>query len=233
MIFFLDSVCLRDIKEACSTGLIDGITTNPSLIARSGVDMDSVVRDICCEVSGPVSVEVMSDGVDGMLSEADRFLEFGENVVVKIPASADGFVACKRLCDRGVKVNITLCFSVVQALLAAKAGAEYVSVFIGRVDDAGYDGLRELSDIREMYDNYGFRTKILAASVRSVYHIAEAAKIGADVVTIPMKVFRQLSSNLFTESGIRSFSKDWKEYMSSGTAKARDVRCVKEVCYME
>ena len=209
MKFFVDTAEIKDIEELAATGLLDGVTTNPSLIAKSGRNFIEVVKEICAIVPGPVSAEVASTEYDGMVAEGDYLAGLAENVVIKLPLTMNGLKACKYFTDKGVKTNVTLCFSPNQALLAAKVGATYVSPFIGRIDDINLDGMQLIEDIRQIYDNYAFATEILAASIRSVNHVSEAALAGADVATIPPDVIRKLASHPLTDKGLAGFVKDW------------------------
>lgn len=210
MKFFIDTADVGEIKEAHALGILDGVTTNPSLIKKSGRPFDEVAREICALVPGPVSLEVTSIECDGMLAEADKLLKYGENVVIKLPLIPEGLKACKRLSEQGVKTNVTLCFQPVQALLAAKAGATYISPFVGRLDDLGQDGMSIIPQIRQIYDNYGFETEILVASIRNPIHVLDAALVGADVATIPFSVFKQLVHHPLTDKGLAQFLADWK-----------------------
>jgi transaldolase len=210
MKFFADTAEVKDIKELNELGLLDGITTNPSLIAKSGRQIKDVIKEICQIVPGPVSAEVASTNYDGMIAEAGVLRKIADNVVIKVPLTLDGLKACKRLSGEGTKVNVTLCFSANQALLAAKAGATYISPFIGRLDDINIDGMDLIRDIRVIYDNYAFTTEILAASIRSPNHVTQAALAGADVATIPPAVIRKLADHPLTKSGLEAFVKDWQ-----------------------
>jgi transaldolase len=210
MKFFIDTADVGEIKEAAALGILDGVTTNPSLIKKSGRPFDEVAREICEIVRGPVSLEVTAVDADGMLKEADKLVKYGENVVIKLPLIPEGLKACKRLTEQGVKTNVTLCFQPVQALLAAKAGASYISPFVGRLDDLGQEGMGIIPQIRQIYDNYGFETEILVASIRNPIHVLEAALVGADVATIPFKVFNQLVHHPLTDKGLAQFLEDWK-----------------------
>jgi transaldolase len=210
MKFFADTAEIEDIKKLNETGLLDGITTNPSLIAKSGRDFKEVIKEICGIVSGPVSAEVASTDFDTIIKEAHVLRKIADNVVVKLPLTVDGLKACKVLTDEGTKTNVTLCFSPNQALLAAKVGATYISPFIGRLDDINLEGMQLIRDIRTIYDNYAFSTEILAASIRSANHVTEAALAGADVATIPPAVIYKLADHPLTKSGLEQFVKDWK-----------------------
>jgi transaldolase len=209
MKFFADTAEIADIKELAATGLLDGVTTNPSLVHKSGRNFLEVVREIAAVVAGPVSAEVVALDYDGMMREAEVLRKIGENVTIKVPLTPDGLKACKALTADGTMVNVTLCFSAAQALLAAKAGATFISPFVGRHDDVGFDGMALVADIRLIYDNYDFPTQILVASVRHPMHVVEAAKIGADVMTAPPKIIWQLFKHPLTDSGIAAFLKDW------------------------
>ena len=208
--FFADTAELGDIRDLAATGLLDGVTTNPSLIAKSGRDFLEVTREICDLVDGPVSAEVVALDHDTMMKEADKLRAIADNVCIKVPLTVDGLKTCKALSDDGTMVNVTLCFSANQALLAAKAGATFISPFVGRHDDNGTDGMDLIRDIRLIYDNYLFDTEILVASVRHVTHVLEAARIGADVMTAPPKVIHALFKHVLTEQGIAGFMKDWE-----------------------
>jgi transaldolase len=212
MKFFLDTANLNEIREAASLGLIDGVTTNPSLVAKEGnVDFKQHIAAICEVVQGDVSAEVTSLDLEGMLREGREYARIAPNVVVKCPLTRDGLKATRQLTDEGTKVNVTLCFSAAQAILAAKAGAAYISPFIGRLDDIGQNGLELLSDIVEIYDNYSWKTEVLAASIRHPIHVVEAARMGADVATMPMKVIEQLMKHPLTDKGLDQFLADWKK----------------------
>ncbi len=209
MKFFADTADTADIRDLAETGLLDGVTTNPSLINKSGRDFLEVVREICGIVDGPVSAEVVALDHAGMMREAEILRKIADNVAVKVPLTLDGLKTCKALTSDGTMVNVTLCFSANQALLAAKAGATFVSPFVGRHDDNGFDGMQLISDIRLIYDNYDFATQILVASVRHPIHVLEAARIGADVMTAPPAVIRQLVKHVLTDKGIEGFMADW------------------------
>ncbi|MFC0590635.1 fructose-6-phosphate aldolase [Novosphingobium aquiterrae] len=209
MKFFADTAEIADIKELAATGLLDGVTTNPSLIMKSGRDFLEVTKEICGIVDGPVSAEVVALDYDGMMREAAILRKIADNVCIKVPMTLDGLKTCKALTDDGSMVNVTLCFSANQALLAAKAGATFVSPFVGRHDDNGFDGMELISDIRLIYDNYDFATEILVASVRHGIHVLEAAKIGADVMTAPPAVIKGLVKHVLTDKGIEGFLADW------------------------
>jgi transaldolase len=207
--FFADTAEIADIKELAATGLLDGVTTNPSLIMKSGRDFMEVTREICGIVAGPVSAEVVALDHAGMMREAEVLRKIADNVCIKVPLTLDGLKTCKALTSEGTMVNVTLCFSANQALLAAKAGASFVSPFVGRHDDNGFDGMQLIADIRLIYDNYDFRTEILVASVRHGIHVLEAAKIGADVMTAPPAVIKGLVKHILTDKGIEGFMADW------------------------
>lgn len=211
MKFFVDSADLDQIAMLNDIGLVDGVTTNPSIIAKSGRDFKTVIKDICKMVEGPVSAEVVSMKKDQMLDEARILRKIADNVCVKLPLTMDGLAACKVLSGEGTQTNVTLCFSANQALLAAKCGASFISPFIGRLDDISLDGLELIEEIRTIYDNYGFETEILAASIRSVNHIKDCALIGADVITSPPDVIRKLSDHVLTDKGLAAFMKDWEK----------------------
>lgn len=209
MKFFVDTAETKDIAELAATGLLDGVTTNPSLIAKSGRDFIEVTREICGLVDGPVSAEVVSLEHDEMMREAEILRKIADNVCIKVPLTFDGLKTCKKLTSDGTMVNVTLCFSANQALLAAKAGATFVSPFIGRHDDNGFDGLDLIRDMRLIYDNYGFETQILAASIRHAVHVLECARIGADVMTAPPAVIKGLVKHVLTDKGLEGFLADW------------------------
>jgi transaldolase len=209
MKFFVDTADVADIADLAATGLLDGVTTNPSLIAKSGRNFLEVVKEICALTPGPVSAEVVAPDYEGMLREAEVVRKLADNVCVKLPLTMDGLKACKALTGEGTMVNVTLCFSANQALLAAKAGATFVSPFVGRHDDTGYDGMDLIEDIRLIYDNYVFDTEILVASIRHPIHILQSAKIGADVITAPPAVLRGLVKHPLTDKGLELFLADW------------------------
>ena len=209
MKFFVDTAEIEDIRELAATGLLDGVTTNPSLIAKSGRDFMEVTREICAIVDGPVSAEVVALDHATMMKEAEILRKLADNVCIKVPLTVDGLKTCKALTGDGTMVNVTLCFSANQALLAAKAGATFVSPFVGRHDDNGFDGVDLIRDIRLIYDNYAFETEILVASVRHVVHVLESARIGADVMTAPPKVIHALFNHVLTDKGIEGFLADW------------------------
>jgi len=212
MKFFIDTANLDEIKEANELGMIDGVTTNPSLVAKEGdVDFKEHIAKICSIVAGDVSAEVTALDTDGMLREGRELAKIADNVVIKVPLTLDGLKACRTFRAEGTKVNVTLCFSAAQALLAAKAGASYISPFIGRLDDIGQDGMDLIRDIVQIYDNYGFATEVLAASIRHPMHIVDCALAGADVATIPFKVITQLVKHPLTDKGLEGFLTDWKK----------------------
>ena len=210
MKFFVDSADLEQIAYLNDIGLVDGVTTNPSIIAKSGRDFLEVIKEICDIVEGPVSAEVVATKADDMIAEGRKLRALADNVCVKLPLTMDGLKACKVLSGEGTKVNVTLCFSANQALLAAKSGASFISPFIGRLDDIGLDGMELIEEIRTIYDNYGFETEILAASIRSVGHIKDCALIGADVITSPPDVIAKLATHPLTDKGLAAFLKDWE-----------------------
>lgn len=209
MRIFIDTAETDELAAAFDTGLVDGVTTNPSLIAKSGRDFKEVIAAICEMTSGPVSAEVASMDHPMMVKEGRVLADIAQNVVVKLPLTVDGLKACQELTEDGINTNVTLCFSANQAWLAAKAGATYISPFIGRLDDLGMDGMDLISDIRAIYDQHGYETEILAASIRTPQHVRDAAIVGADVSTIPPKIFHQLFNHKLTDAGIDAFVKDW------------------------
>ncbi len=209
MKFFVDTADTAEIKELEATGLLDGVTTNPSLIAKSGRDFKEVIAEICAITEGDVSAEVAATDFDTMIKEANVLRAIANNVVIKLPLTFDGLKACKQLSEEGTKTNVTLCFSANQALLAAKAGATYISPFIGRIDDINADGLELIREIRVIYDNYGFETEILAASIRTANHVKDCAIIGADVATIPPATLKGLVKHPLTDKGLDAFLTDW------------------------
>jgi len=211
MKFFADTAEVKDIQELNDLGLLDGVTTNPSLIAKSGRKFKDVIAEICAIVEGPVSAEVVSLDYEGMMREAKDLRQIAANVTIKVPLTLDGLKACKALTSDGCMVNVTLCFSAIQALLAAKAGATFISPFIGRLDDIHLDGTDLIAEIRQIYDNYAFDTEILAASVRTALHVKQVALIGADVATCPPGVIKGLVKHPLTEKGIEQFLADWKK----------------------
>jgi transaldolase len=209
MKFFIDTANIEEIQELHDAGLLDGVTTNPSIIKQSGRDIFEVLREICAITDGHVSGEVAATDIEGMKREGTKLAEIAENIAIKVPLTWDGLKACRYFADQGRAVNVTLCFSATQALLAAKAGAAYISPFVGRLDDIAQDGLQLIQDICTIYDNYHFDTEVLVASVRSPLHILESAKMGADVATIPYKVMKQLINHPLTDKGLEAFTKDW------------------------
>ena len=211
MKFFVDTADTQAIAELNDLGMVDGVTTNPSLILKSGRDILEVTKEICGIVDGPVSAEVVALDADAMIAEGRKLAAIAPNIAVKLPLTWAGLKACKVLSAEGFMVNVTLCFSVNQALLAAKAGATFISPFIGRLDDINLDGMELIQDIRTVYDNYDFGTEILAASIRSANHVAEAARIGADVMTAPPEVIRKLAAHPLTDKGLETFLKDWEK----------------------
>lgn len=211
MKFFIDSADIAEIKEAASMGIIDGVTTNPSLVARTGRRFRDTLMEICDVVRGPVSAEVLSTTVDGMMKEARELAALRANIVVKIPLIPDGLKAVRICTEEGIHTNVTLCFSATQALLAAKAGATYISPFVGRLDDVSADGMAVVADIIEIYENYGLDTQVLVASVRHPVHVLEAAKLGAHVATCPLSVLLQLTKHPLTDAGLARFIADWEK----------------------
>ena len=209
MKFFVDTADVEAIAELNDLGMIDGVTTNPSLILKSGRDILEVTKEICGIVSGPVSAEVVALEADVMIAQGRKLAKIADNIAVKVPLTWDGLKACKVLSGEGKTVNVTLCFSPNQALLAAKAGATFISPFIGRLDDINFDGMEVIADIRTIYDNYGFETQILAASMRSVNHMSQAALIGADVATAPPNVIKAMANHPLTDKGLDAFMSDW------------------------
>lgn len=211
MKFFVDTADTQEIADLAATGLLDGVTTNPSLIHKSGRQFLEVITEIARLVDGPVSAEVVAMDFDSMMREAEKLLTLGDNICIKVPLTIDGLKACKRLSDDGTMVNVTLCFTANQALLAAKAGAAFISPFVGRHDDVGFDGMQLIEDIKIIYDNYAFNTEILVASVRHPIHVLQAAKIGADVMTAPPAVIRALFNHPLTDKGLAAFAADWEK----------------------
>jgi transaldolase len=209
MKFFVDTADTHEIRDLAETGLLDGVTTNPSLIHKAGRDFLEVVREICSIVPGPVSAEVVATGHSEMMREAEVLRKIADNIAVKVPLTLDGLKTCKALTGEGTMVNVTLCFTANQALLAAKAGATFISPFVGRHDDTGFDGMQIISEIRTIYDNYDFETQILVASIRHPIHVLQSAMIGADVMTAPPAVIRQLFKHPLTDKGLEGFASDW------------------------
>jgi len=210
MELYIDTANLDEIRQANDMGVLAGVTTNPSLIAREGADFHTRMEEICAIVKGPVSAEVVSTEHDGMIAEADELVGIADNIVIKLPCIVEGLKACKTLADRGVRVNMTLCFQPLQAMLVAKAGAFLVSPFMGRLDDIAEDGTALIQQIRQIYDNYGYQTKILAASIRHPLHLVQVAMIGADVATVPFNVIQQMMKHPLTDAGLQKFLADWK-----------------------
>lgn len=211
MDIYIDTANLDEIKRAASLGVLDGVTTNPSLVAKEGVDFRTRLEEICQVVKGPVSAEVVAVEHDAMIAEAEPLIEIAPNIVIKFPCIEEGLRACKTLSDRGVKVNMTLCFQPLQALLAAKAGAFLISPFVGRIDDVGGDGMEVVQQIRQVYDNYSYTTKILTASIRHPQHMVQAAMMGSDVATAPFKVIQQMMKHPLTDVGLKRFIDDWEK----------------------
>jgi transaldolase len=210
MKFFIDTADVREIREAHALGLVDGVTTNPSLIAKSGRKFKDVIKEIVSIVDGPISAEVISLDAPGMIKEAKELVKIHKNIVVKLPMTPEGLKACKALTEKGIKTNVTLIFTSMQALLAAKAGATYVSPFVGRLDDISQDGMGIIEEIRTIFDNYGYMAEIIVASVRNPIHVLNSALIGADIATIPYSVMIQLAKHPLTDAGIEKFLKDWE-----------------------
>ena len=211
MKFFVDSADIKQIEDLMPTGLVDGVTTNPSLIAKNGDDMSKTIKDICALVPGPVSAEVTATDTDKMLEEGQYLASLAKNVTIKVPLTINGLKTCKALRAQGTQVNVTLCFSATQALLAAKAGASFISPFVGRLDDIGEKGMDLIEDIVVIYENYGFETEVLVASVRSKQHVIDAAIIGAHVTTLPPKVIYELYEHPLTDKGLKAFLDDWSK----------------------
>jgi transaldolase len=222
MDLYIDTANLDEISKAAAMGVLDGVTTNPSLVAAEGVDFHTRLKEICRIVKGPVSAEVVSIDHDGMIAEAESLITIAENIVIKLPCIEEGLKACKTLADRGVRTNMTLCFQPLQALLVAKAGAFLVSPFVGRVDDVSGDGMDLIQQIRTIYDNYGFQTKILAASIRHPMHLVQSAMIGADVATVPFKVIQQMMKHPLTDAGLKKFLEDWDKTKAARPAAGRE-----------
>ncbi len=209
MKFFIDTANIDEIKEAAKMGMVDGVTTNPSLISKEGRDFEEVIKEICEIVDGPISAEVISTDTEGMLKEARHLAGIHDNIVVKIPMTVDGLKATRTLTGEGIKTNVTLVFSPLQALMAAKAGATYVSPFVGRLDDLSHEGLLIVEQIVEIYSNYGYDTQIIVASVRNPLHVLDSAMMGADIATIPFNVLGKLAAHPLTDKGLKSFLDDW------------------------
>jgi transaldolase len=214
MKFFIDTANIDEIREANRMGMVDGVTTNPSLIAKEGRDFKEIITDICAIVDGPISAEVISIDADGMVKEARELAQIHPNIVVKIPMTVDGLKAVRTLSQEGIKTNVTLVFSPLQALMAAKAGASYVSPFIGRLDDLSQDGMTLVEQIVQIFDNYGFPAEVIVASVRNPLHVLDAALIGADIATIPFKVLEKLAAHPMTDKGLKAFLADWEKMKS-------------------
>jgi transaldolase len=211
MKFFIDTANIEEIKKGVEMGMVDGVTTNPTLVARENKPFEEIIAEICKIVDGPVNAEVVSLEAEGMLTEARELAKIADNIVIKIPMIIEGLKAVKKLTAEGIKTNVTLVFSAAQALLAAKAGATYVSPFVGRLDDIGNPGMDLISDIVTIYDNYGYTSEIIVASVRSPQHVLDAALIGADIATIPLKVIAQLAKHPLTDAGMEQFLADWEK----------------------
>ena len=211
MKFFIDTANIDEIKEAAKMGMVDGVTTNPSLISKEGRDFEEVIKEICEIVDGPISAEVISTDTEGMLKEARHLAGIHDNIVVKIPMTVDGLKATRTLTGEGIKTNVTLVFSPLQALMAAKAGATYVSPFVGRLDDLSHEGLLIVEQIVEIYSNYGYDTQIIVASVRNPLHVLDSAMMGADIATIPFNVLGKLAAHPLTDKGLKSFLDDWNK----------------------
>ena len=218
MKIFIDTANIREIKEAVSLGIIDGVTTNPTLVAKENRQYADLLKEICFLSPGPVSAEVISMDAEGMVSEARQFAKIAKNIVIKIPLIKEGLKAVKILSSEGIKTNVTLCFSATQALLCAKAGADYVSPFIGRLDDIAQEGMVLIKDIKQIYSNYSFKTQIIVASIRNPLHVLEAAKLGADVATVPFAVIEQLIKHPLTDIGIQRFLEDYKKIPQKNNA---------------
>jgi transaldolase len=211
MKFFIDTANIDEIREAHSMGMVDGVTTNPSLIAKEGRDFEDIIKEICQIVDGPISAEVISTDTEGMIKEARHLAKIHDNIVVKIPMIVDGLKATRRLAEEGIKTNVTLAFSPLQALMAAKAGATYISPFIGRLDDISQEGLLLVEQIVEIYSNYAFETEIIVASIRNPLHVLESALMGADIATIPFSVLGKLAAHPMTDKGLKAFLDDWEK----------------------
>ena len=215
MKFFVDTADIKQIKELIPTGFVDGVTTNPSLIAKQGTDMKEIIKNICSLINGPVSAEVTATDHETMLKEGEYLASIAKNVAVKVPLTVDGLKTCKKLRERKILVNVTLCFSAAQALLAAKAGASFISPFVGRLDDINEKGMDLIEDIVIIYENYGFETEVLVASVRTIQHVIDAALIGAHVATLPPKILHELYKHQLTDKGLKAFLDDWKKTSQS------------------
>ena len=221
MQIYIDTANLDEIKQANDLGVLDGVTTNPSLVAKEGADFHTRLKDICKIVKGPVSAEVVSTTHDEMIAEAEPLTKIAPNIVIKLPCIVEGLKACKSLADREIRTNMTLCFQPLQAMLVAKAGAFLVSPFIGRVDDIAGEGMDLIRQIRTIYDNYGFKTKILAASIRHPLHLVQAATVGADVSTVPFSVIKQMMSHPLTDQGLAKFIADWEQGKAKSSSAAK------------
>ncbi len=219
MELYIDTANLDEIRKAADMGVLDGVTTNPSLVAKEGVDFHGRLEEICRIVPGPVSAEVVSLDHDAMVKEAEPLTRIAPNIVIKLPCIEEGLKACKTLADRGIRTNMTLCFQPLQAMLVAKAGAFLVSPFVGRVDDMSTEGMDLIRQIRQIYDNYGFETKILAASIRHPMHLVQSAMIGADVATVPFKVIQQMMKHPLTDAGVKQFLADWEKAKPATSSK--------------
>lgn len=211
MKFFIDTANVQEIRDAHALGMVDGVTTNPSLVAKEGKDFKELIKEICGIIDGPVSAEVVSVDADGIVKEARELAKIAENIVVKVPLIEEGLKAVKILTDEGIRTNVTLCFSAVQALMAAKAGAAYISPFVGRLDDINHVGMELVEQILTIYENYAFDTEIIVASIRSPLHVLDSALMGADIATIPFKVIKQLVKHPLTDIGLANFLADWKK----------------------
>ncbi|MBW1704199.1 MAG: fructose-6-phosphate aldolase [Deltaproteobacteria bacterium] len=211
MKFFIDTANVDEIKKANELGMVDGVTTNPSLVSKEGREFNGLIKEICDIVDGPVSAEVVSVDADGMVREAKDLAKLADNIVIKIPMIEEGLKAVKILSKEGINTNVTLCFSAIQALMAAKAGAAYISPFVGRLDDIGHRGMDLVDEILTVYDNYGFETEVIVASIRNPIHVLDAALMGADIATIPYKVIQQLAKHPLTDIGLEKFLADWKK----------------------
>ncbi|MAI06111.1 MAG: fructose-6-phosphate aldolase [Alphaproteobacteria bacterium TMED87] len=211
MKIFLDTADINEINELSESGLIDGVTTNPSLASKSDKSFIDLIKEISSVIQGPISAEVTAENLTQMIKEADKLRKIADNIAIKVPLTVDGLKCCKKLSNDGTMVNVTLCFSANQALLAAKCGATFISPFVGRLDDIGIDGIDLISDILDIYDNYGFETQVLAASIRHPLHVLQVAKVGADVATLPPKIIKQLYDHPLTNKGLESFLSDWKK----------------------
>ncbi|MFH1125636.1 MAG: fructose-6-phosphate aldolase [Candidatus Altiarchaeota archaeon] len=221
MKFFIDTANVGEIKKAVSWGMVDGVTTNPTLMAKEGRDFKTVLKEIISLVDGPISVEAIGPEAEKLVQEARDYSKLSKNIVIKIPMTQEGIKAVRTLSKEGVKINVTLVFSPNQALIAAKAGATYVSPFIGRLDDIGQDGMQVVRDIMTVFRNYGFKTQVIVASIRHPMHVVEAAKTGAEIATIPFNVLEKMFSHTLTEKGIRMFNEDWVKVQKAGEARSR------------